>query len=147
MKTQLAVIAFAAIGVIPATIAVAAPAAAQVTEASATTAQDFSGDFVRKSKRLQGSYEVIERDGQTIIRFSDDFRAARGPDLKVFLSPKTVADVTGKTAVDGSINLGELTKTRGGQEYVVPEGVNLADFGSLLVHCEAYAVLWGGSDL
>lgn len=106
-----------------------------------------SGDFVRKSKRLQGSYEVIERDGQTFIRFSEDFRAARGPDLKIFLSPKDVKTVTGKTAVDGSILLGELISTRGAQEYLVPEGVDLNEFGSVLVHCEEFAVLWGGSDL
>ena len=106
-----------------------------------------SGDFVRKSKRLQGSYEVIQRDGQTFIRFSDDFRAARGPDLKIFLSPKDVKTVTGKTAVDGSILLGELISTRGAQEYLVPEGVDLNEFGSVLVHCEEFAVLWGGSDL
>ncbi|MEM7768764.1 MAG: DM13 domain-containing protein [Pseudomonadota bacterium] len=145
MKAQLTAITFAAIAAIPAAIAIAPIAQAQVIEAS--VAAQPSGDFVRKAKRLKGAYTVIERDGQTIIRFSDDFRAARGPDLKVFLSPKTVADVTGKTAVDGSINLGELESTRGGQEYLVPEGVNLDDFASVLVHCEAYSVLWGGSDL
>ena len=145
MKAQLTAIALAAVAVVPATLIVAAPANAQIIEAS--VAAQPSGDFVRKSKRLKGSYDVIERDGQTIIRFSDDFRAARGPDLKIFLSPSTVSDVTGDTAVNGSVLLGELTSTRGTQEYVVPEGVNLADFGSVLVHCEAYSVLWGGSDL
>ncbi|MEM0984710.1 MAG: DM13 domain-containing protein [Pseudomonadota bacterium] len=145
MKNQFAAIALAAFAVVPATIAVAPIACAQVVEAS--VAVQPSGDFVRKSKRLKGSYTVIEREGQTIIRFSDDFRAARGPDLKVFLSPNTVADVNGDTAINGSINLGVLESTKGGQEYVVPAGVNLDDFASVLVHCEAYAVLWGGSDL
>ncbi len=106
-----------------------------------------SGDFVRKQKRLKGAYTVEQRGDQTVIVFSEDFRAARGPDLKVFLSPKTIADVDGNTAVDGSVLLGELSSTKGAQEYILPAGVILSDFNSVLVHCEAYSVLWGGSDL
>lgn len=125
----------------------AAPAFFIAAAETAAAASLPSGDFVRKAKRLSGSYDVIERDGRTVIRFSDDFRAAGGPDLKVFLSPQSVAEVTGKTATDGAVRLGALTSTRGAQEYILPEGVDLDDFASVLVHCESYAVLWGGSDL
>lgn len=131
-------------------MAACAPAVAETqAQASITQNIDFatSGDFIRKSKRLKGSWDVVQRDGKTFISFSEDFRAANGPDLKIFLSPKSVADATGKNAVDGSINIGELKKTKGSQEYEIPAGVNLADFGSVLVHCEAYSVLWGGGDL
>lgn len=131
-------------------IAACAPAIAEAQTASSITQQaDYatSGDFIRKSKRLKGSWNVVERDGRTFIVFSDDFRAANGPDLKIFLSPKSVADATGRNAIDGSLNIGELKKTKGAQEYEVPAGVNLADYGSVLVHCEAYAVLWGGGNL
>lgn len=79
--------------------------------------------------------------------FSEDFRAAKGPDLKIFLSPQSYDDVTGKTAVNGAINIGELKKTRGVQEYELPSDIDLADYESILVHCERFAVLWGGSDL
>ena len=142
MKRHIAAIALALSAAVPVAM-VAAPAA--IAEAASFTGQ--TGDFVRKSKRLNGSYEVIEQDGQTLIRFSDDFRAAGGPDLKAFLSPKSISDATGQNATEGAIRLGELTKTRGGQDYVLPEGVDLADFGSVLVHCEAYSVLWGGANL
>ncbi|MEL7451856.1 MAG: DM13 domain-containing protein [Pseudomonadota bacterium] len=129
---------------------IAAPSAIAQTEIAATASTEASlpaGSFVRKSKKLQGSWEVVERDGQTFIRFDDNFRAARGPDLKVFLSPTSIADVTGDTAINGSVLLGELTSTKGGQEYLVPAGVSVSDFESVLVHCEAYAVLWGGGAL
>jgi len=119
----------------------------QIAHAEAAATVNAGGDFVKKRKTLKGSYTVEQRGEQTVIVFSEDFKAAKGPDLKVFLSPKTVSDVTGKTAVDGSINLGELTSTKGTQEYLVPAGVNLSDYASVLVHCEEYAVLWGGSDL
>ncbi|MEL6244921.1 MAG: DM13 domain-containing protein [Pseudomonadota bacterium] len=127
---------------------VATTASAQATAATVQSAAELpSGDFVRKQKRLKGGWHVEQRGEQTVIVFEDDFRAAGGPDLKVFLSPQTVSDVNGKTAVNGSVLLGELTATKGGQEYIVPAGVNLADFESVLVHCEAYSVLWGGGDL
>ena len=127
---------------------VSAPAAiAQAdTAVEAVQASLPSGAFVRKSKKLEGNWSVVERDGNTYISFSDDFRASRGPDLKVFLSPTDVSTVTGDTAVNGAINLGELQKTKGAQEYLVPAGINLADYSSVLVHCEQYSILWGGGD-
>lgn len=121
---------------------------AETTVAATTVSQELpAGDFIKKKKKLKGSYEVVQRGSKTFIVFSEDFRAANGPDLKVFLSPTSVANVTGKTAVNGSINIGELKSTKGVQEYEIPAGVNLSDYASVLVHCEEYAVLWGGSDL
>ncbi len=130
-------------------IAACAPVAfAETATASVTISAELpSGTFVKKKKKLKGAWEVVQRGDKTFIVFGEDFRAANGPDLKIFLSPQTVSDVTGKTAVNGAINIGELKSTKGVQEYEVPAGVNLADFNSVLVHCEAYSVLWGGGDL
>ena len=142
------ILAAAAIGLTG--MATVAPALAQTQiEASVSQSVDYatSGDFVRKSKKLKGSWTVEQRGDKTFIVFADDFRAANGPDLKIFLSPKSIGDATGKNAVDGSLNIGELKKTKGTQEYEVPAGVDLSQYGSVLVHCEAYSVLWGGGNL
>lgn len=139
-------VAALAIGVTGMTASAPALAEAQ-TNISQTAAYETSGDFIRKSKRLKGSWDIVERDGRTFIVFSDDFRAANGPDLKIFLSPKSVSEATGKTAVDGALNIGELKKTRGAQEYEVPADIDLSQYGSVLVHCEAFSVLWGGGNL
>jgi len=130
-------------------IATAAPAAfAETSTASVSIGAELpSGTFIKKKKKLKGAWEVVQRGDKTIIVFGDDFRAANGPDLKIFLSPQTVSDVTGKTAVNGALNIGELKATKGTQEYEVPAGVNLDDYSSVLVHCEAYSILWGGGDL
>jgi hypothetical protein len=130
-------------------VAACAPAAlAETAAASVTISSELpSGDFIKKKKRLKGAWEVVQRGDRTFIVFGDDFRAANGPDLKIFLSPKSVSEVSGKTAVDGSINIGELKATKGTQEYEIPAGINLDDYSSVLVHCEAYSVLWGGGDL
>lgn len=129
-------------------VATAPAAFAESANASVTVAAELpSGTFIKKKKKLKGAWEVVQRGDKTFIVFAEDFRAANGPDLKIFLSPQTVSDVTGKTAINGAINIGELKATKGTQEYEVPAGVNLADFNSVLVHCEAYSVLWGGGDL
>lgn len=127
--------------------AFAAPTFAEKAAVSVGAEALPSGDFVKKQKKLKGGWDVVQRGEKTFIVFDENFRAARGPDLKVFLSPRTVDDVTGKTATAGSLNIGVLQSTKGVQEYELPAGVNLADYGSVLVHCEEYAVLWGGGDL
>ena len=106
-----------------------------------------SANFVRFNKKLGGDVTVLEVDGRTVLRFGESFRASRGPDLKVFLSPQGLDTVSGRTAVDGAVRLGELKRNRGTQDYVLPEGVNLSEFSSVLVHCEEFSVLWGGAEL
>jgi len=106
-----------------------------------------SGNFVKKKKSIKGGWSVVQENGQTIIRFAGDFKTKNGPDLKIFLSPQTIQAVNGKTATAGSVNLGKLKSTNGTQDYLVPAGVNLANFNSVLVHCEAYSILWGGGAL
>ncbi len=107
----------------------------------------IEGQFVQKSKRLKGSYEVVQENGQTIIRFADDFKTVNGPDLKVFLSPNTIENTTGRNATDGAVLLGFVKSKKGTQDYVLPAGVTLADFNSVLIHCEAFSVLWGGGNI
>lgn len=148
MNIAKTILAAAAIGLMGMAGSALASAQDQV-EASISQSVDYatSGDLIRKSKKLKGSWTIEEREGKTVIVFADDFRAAKGPDLKIFLSPKSISDASGKNAVEGSINIGSLKKTKGTQVYEIPAEINLADYGSVLVHCEAYSVLWGGSDL
>ena len=135
---------------IGASFSVALSPAAFAQDAVAVEAVEVSlpsGNFIKKKKKLKGGWEVVQRDGNTYIKFADDFSASKGPDLKVFLSPLSVAEATGKTAAEGALNIGELQKTKGAQEYLVPAEVNIADYSSVLVHCEKFSVLWGGGDL
>ena len=123
----------------------AAPAA---VHAVAQTAQvKAQGDFIRKAKKLKGSYSIVEENGQTIIRFADNFKTVNGPDLKVFLSPQTVEGAKGSTATQDAVLLGFIKSETGTQDYIVPAGVSLANFNSVLIHCEAFSVLWGGGNI
>ena len=141
IKTTLSAIALAGAMTLP-MAAHAAPAHAQTVAAQAT-----AQPFVKKKKKIKGAWSVVQENGKTLIRFSDDFKTKNGPDLKVFLSPQSIADVTGETALEGAVLLGLLKSTKGAQDYVLPEGVSLSNFSSVLIHCEAYAILWGGGQL
>lgn len=119
---------------------------AQETQTVAAQAVDTATPFTKKKYRIKGAWSLIQRDGQSLIQFSDDFKTKNGPDLKIFLSPQSINDVTGKTALNGALNLGALKSNKGAQEYIVPAGTDLSRFNSVLVHCEAYSILWGGGD-
>ncbi|MEM9881198.1 MAG: DM13 domain-containing protein [Pseudomonadota bacterium] len=101
--------------------------AEQVTNPTHQTVMEKS-KFIRKSKSILGDITVEDRGGQKVIVFSDDFKAKSGPDLKVFLSPHSVSSASGKNALSGAVRLGELKRTKGGQEYLIPQGVDLAGY-------------------
>ena len=118
---------------------------ATVTTVSAEVSN--ASPFVRRNKTLKGSVQVVQESGKTLLRVSDDFRASRGPDLKVFLSPERIENVTGKTATDGAVLLGFVKQNKGSHDYELPAGLDIAAFESVLVHCEAFSVLWGGANI
>lgn len=115
--------------------------------ANAATVEQDSGTWIKKSKRIKGGWTIEKRGDQHVISFSDKFKTSTGPDLKVFLSPQTIDTVTGKNATDGAVLVSALKNNKGSQEYVLPENIDVSQFNSLLIHCEAYSVLWGGSNI
>jgi len=59
---------------------------------------------------------------------------------------KAVKDVTGKNATQDAVMIAVLKSNKGAQEYVLPSNIDINDYESLLIHCEAYSVLWGGAN-
>lgn len=117
-------------------LAVSAPASAEVVD---------GGTWTKKKYSIKGGWEIIKEGGQTIIRFDKSFKTKSGPDLKVFLSKKSIAEVNGKNATQDAVLISVLSANKGTQDYVVPADINIEDFTTLLIHCEAYSVLWGGA--
>jgi len=104
------------------------------------------GGWVNKQYSINGGWEIKKVDGQTVIRFKDDFKTKSGPDLKIFLSKKSIDEVTGRTVVGSdSVMVSPLNSNNGTQEYVLPADISIEDYQSLLIHCEQYSVLWGGA--
>ncbi len=104
------------------------------------------GSWVGKQKSIDGAWQIEKRNGQTVIRFSDGFNTNRGPDLKLFLSKRDISNVNGNNAADG-VFLSKLKNNQGFQEYVLPGNIDINDYASLLIHCESFSVLWGGTNI
>ncbi len=103
--------------------------------------------WVEKKYNIKGQWNIVQQDGQTVIRFSDDFKTKNGPDLKIFLSKQNIAQVNGRNATQDSVLVGLLKSPKGGQDYVLPAGIDVNEFQTVLIHCEKYSVLWGGGTI
>lgn len=113
-----------------------------------------TGDAMAKPEQnvlvSEGSFEPLEHPGEgtaRIIRTTDGrtvltltgFSTDAGPDLDVRLvagNPSSDADVE----AGRSVRLGRLTGTSGDQQYVLPEGVDPAEFSHVYVWCRAFSV-------
>ena len=111
----------------------------------------FEGELQQDSyfTKLEGNWRVEERDGQTQIVFADNFSAKKAPDLKIFLSSLPLDEINGKNAASAehATLVAELNSYNGTVSFTVPDGIDVSAFQSLIVHCEQYAKLWGGSTL
>jgi hypothetical protein len=89
----------------------------------------------------EGTASIIETaPGRYTLRF-DAFSVRNGPDLYVYLSP----DAAGYA--DGALELGTLKATDGAFGYELPQGTDPADFGSAVIWCKQFAVLFAVAPL
>src|SRR3712207_1116329 len=80
------------------------------------------------------------------VFLEDDFEVGPGPAFHVYLVPKEVrrsADVIGSMFVD----LGPLRAFKGSQRFAIPNGVELAQFDSVVIWCREFSVLISPADL
>lgn len=106
-----------------------------------------NGTWTKKSFTSKGAWSLDVIDGVTTISLDEKFSTRNAPDLKIFLSPLSAKEVKNKTAVEGSLLIAPLQSNKGSQSYIVPEGTDLSNYKSVIIHCEAYTKLWSASDL
>ena len=75
------------------------------------------------------------------VHLGSDFEVGPGPKFHVYLVPKvsvmSAADVKNSMFID----LGRLRAFKGSQNYKIPAGVDLANYGSVVIWCAAFGVL------
>ena len=76
-----------------------------------------------------------------------DFEVAPGPAYHVYLVPKSGIRQSSDVAETMYVDLGQLRAFKGSQRYAIPAGVNLADYPSVVIWCERFAVLISPADL
>lgn len=111
----------------------------------ALAAGEFTdADAIHKGSGTATLYRLP--DDSHVVRF-EDFRTTNGPALVVYLakhpSPASADDV-----VDGGyLELGKLKGNVGNQNYPVPAGTDVSAYGSVVIWCELFGVLFSPASL
>jgi hypothetical protein len=107
------------------------------------------GTFGERSHPGEGT-AVVLNDGteQRFLRFEDDFATDNGPDLFVYLTTANADAPADDFGVDGQfVNLGRLSGNVGSQNYVIPVGIDLDEFDTVVVWCDRFSVAFTTADL
>lgn len=133
-----------------------------IMAAAAAMPDEPAAEEMPSSPRVVASGEFVDADaihkgsgtaslyalpgGRHVVRF-EDFRTTNGPDLVVYLakhpSPTTAEDVTDS----GYLSLGKLKGNVGSQNYEIPDGTDVSDYGSVVIWCELFGVLFSPAAL
>ncbi len=90
-----------------------------------------------------GSASVFER----LVRLEEDFAVGPGPKYHLYLAPSKDLDPDTRVEESMFVDLGPLRAFAGAQEYPIPAGVDIADFGSLVIWSEQLNVLISPAEL
>ncbi len=108
-----------------------------------------SGRFIDADAAHKGEGQAMLYtlpDGSHVVRF-ENFRVTNGPDLYVYLakhpSPTSADDVSDS----GYVNLGKLKGNVGNQNYTIPAGTDVSEFGSVVIWCQLFGVLFSPAAL
>ncbi|NDJ60861.1 MAG: DM13 domain-containing protein [Chloroflexi bacterium] len=94
----------------------------------------ISGPEARGTARL-----IRQASGAVVLRVEAYWIAEGAPDARFYLTP----DAGGAVNVDGVIDFGKMDQLTGTVEFALPEGVDPASLGAVVVYCKAYSVEFG----
>ena len=121
--------------------------AAKNAELQMTEKEPTPRKFTKKHYTIDGQARVMKTDTGTQIVFNDAFETRSGPDLKVYLSKLPISELEDESVSANSLKIGVLKSRQGAQSYIIPDDISLEDYKSVIIHCEAFSMLWGGFDL
>lgn len=114
-----------------------------VTRAIAGGSFRDADDF-HKGRGEVALYETA--GGLLIIRFTD-FEVTNGPDLKVYLVKASDIQSADDVTASEWLSLGPLKGNIGDQNYVLPDTAAAGAYGSVVIWCEQFSVLFAAADL
>lgn len=105
------------------------------------------GTWTKSKYKIAGTWIIEANENGSFLILSEDFKTKKAPDLKVAFTKKAFKDVTAENALLDALVVSELKTYKGKVSIPLPDGLSLSDYQSLIIHCEQYGILWGGSDL
>ncbi len=123
------------------------PATEQLTEADRSTLV-ATGTFIHANPSDpvhygKGKVSVYQR----AVFLEPDFEVGPGPKYHVYLVPKAGVRKEADVKDTMFIDLGRLRAFKGSQRYPIPAGVDLKNYPSVVIWCEAFGVLITPADL
>ena len=85
-------------------------------------------------------------DGSHVLRF-EDFRVTNGPDLRVLLSKAPDPGDKGEFQQYEYVELDRLKGNIGNQNYVIPTDLDVSQYGSVIIYCKPFHVLFSVAPL
>jgi len=76
-----------------------------------------------------------------LLHLEVDFEVGPGPKFHVYLVPEREVTPSTEVAKTMYVDLGRLRAFKGSQNYEVPPGVRLEQYGSVVIWCEHFGVL------
>jgi hypothetical protein len=81
------------------------------------------------------------------VFLENDFEVGPGPAFHVYLVPKPMIRANADLKEQMYVDLGGLRAFKGSQRYAIPAGVDLKNYLSVVIWCQAFSVLISPADL
>jgi len=128
----------------------AAEAQPQPTNESAAAGSEqilLRGSFYNLAHLGSGEALVYQlADSSRILRLQN-FSVENGPDLYVYLVPVDPVPSASGSEIAGSYSLGRLKGNVGDQNYEIPADLDLSQYKSVVIWCQAFAVPFSAAPL
>jgi Electron transfer DM13 len=103
-----------------------------------------NGTFEKSEHPTSGGAQIVTQNGKKYLKFDSSFQSDSGPDLFVVLHRQASPKNYGKADY---VNLGRLKKVSGQQMYPISNGVNIANFKSVVIWCRKFNATFGFAPL
>ena len=118
------------------------PAKLQVSEVASGTFRDADS-----SHKGSGNVQVLRTEGGAGLVRLTEFQVTNGPDLEVWLVANPDLQTSQDVKSSEWVSLGQLKGNIGDHTYNVPAGVDLSAYGSVVIWCEQFGVLFSTASL
>lgn len=131
----------------PATAVVEAQATEAIAAPDSNPTLVSQGAFYNIAHVGSGTAGVYQLADESRILRLENFQVENGPDLYVYLVPLDPVPNSTGSDIPGSVNLGRLKGNIGDQNYEIPAGLDLSQYKSVVIWCQAFAVPFSAAPL
>lgn len=118
------------------------PAALQTDQVSQGMFRDAD-----RSHKGTGTATIFKiASGSNVLRLTE-FETTNGPDLEVWLVKASNIQSSADVKRSEWLSLGRLKGNIGDQTYIIPEGTEISEYGSVVIWCEQFGVLFSPADM